>query len=436
MHFLMSALGSAGDVHPFIAVGQALRGRGHAVELLASPWFRERIEAAGLGFLPLGDVDDYERIVRLPGLWRPTRGFSLLVRELLAGLPAALEAARPRVRPDTVLVGSTLAWHLRLLQEQLGNPGATLHLSPMCIFSGDAPPCLPGFGGLDWLPPTAARAVLGVVERLFLEPLVAPGLNRVRARLGLPPVRRVMSGWLHSPDLVIAAWPAWFAPPQPDWPPQGVTTGFPFFSQAPALATTASDAAPGHPGPPVAPDPLEQFLAAGPPPVGITPGSAMAHGRDFFAKAVAACQALGLRAVLVTPYADQLPNPLPPDCLHLPYVPFERLVPRLAALVHHGGIGTCAQALAAGVPQLVCAFAHDQFDNAHRLQRLGVGLRVGRHAWTGRWTEALAVAVGSAEVAERCARAAVAMRDARDAADDIAQQLEALGARHHTGCWA
>jgi rhamnosyltransferase subunit B len=432
MHFLMSALGSAGDVHPFIALGQALQRRGHEVELLASPWFQARIEAAGLGFLPVGEVGDYERIVRLPGLWSPLRGFALLVRELLAGLLAAHAVALPRVRPDTVLVGSTLAWHLRLLQEQLGNPGATLHLSPMCLFSGASPPRLPGLGGLDWLPPTAARAVLSAVEGLFLDPLVAPALNRVRARLGLPPVRRVMSGWLHSPDLVIAAWPEWFAPPQPDWPPQAVVTGFPFFLQ-PGVGTTGPDDAlperPGSLGSVDALDPLAQFLAAGPPPVGITPGSAMAHGRGFFAKAVAACRALGLRAVLVTPYADQLPNPLPPNCLHLPYVPFQRLVPRLAALVHHGGIGTCAQALAAGVPQLVCAFAHDQFDNAHRLQRLGVGRHVGRYARTARWTEALALAVGSAEVAERCAQAAVAMRHSRDAADDIAQRLEALGAR-------
>jgi hypothetical protein len=58
-----------------------------------------------------------------------------------------------------------------------------------------------------------------------------------------------------------------------------------------------------------------------------------------------------------------------------------------------------------------------------------VGRHVGRHARTARWTGALAVAVGSAEVAERCAQAAVAMRHSRDAADDIAQRLEALGAR-------
>ncbi len=49
------------------------------------------------------------------------------------------------------------------------------------------------------------------------------------------------------------------------------------------------------------------------------------------------------------------------------------VLPRAAAFVHHGGIGTTAQALAAGVPQLVVPLAHDQPDNAVRVRRLGVG---------------------------------------------------------------
>lgn len=417
MHFLLSALGSAGDVYPFIAIGQALRARGHEVLLLASPWFRERIEAADLGFAAVGEVADYERIVASPDLWRPTRAFGLLVRELLAGLPVACEAARPHVRPDTVLVGSTLAWHLRLLQEQLGNPAATVHLSPMCIFSGDAPPRLPGIFPLDALPPAGARWLMGALEAVFLDPLVAPRLNRIRATMGLPPVRRVMSCWLHAPDRVIAAWPDWFAPPQPDWPPQVRTSDFPMLARPRAGAWEPALAR------------LDAFLAEGPPPVGITPGSAMAHGRLFLARALAACRALGRRAVVVTPYADQLPSQLPPACLHLDYLPFELLVPRLAALVHHGGIGTCAQALAAGVPQLVCAFAHDQFDNAARLERLGVGRRVGLHASQRRWTHALEALSGRPAVAASGREMAARMAASPGAAQQIAQQLEALGQR-------
>jgi rhamnosyltransferase subunit B len=49
------------------------------------------------------------------------------------------------------------------------------------------------------------------------------------------------------------------------------------------------------------------------------------------------------------------------------------------ALVHHGGIGTASQAFAAGIPQLITPFAHDQFDNAARIERLGCGFQVASH---------------------------------------------------------
>ena len=105
----------------------------------------------------------------------------------------------------------------------------------------------------------------------------------------------------------------------------------------------------------------------------MTPGSAMRHAQEFFAESVAACQRLGRRGLLLTRFAEQVPTDLPETIRHLEYVPFSRVLPRAAALVHHGGIGTTAQALAAGIPQLVMPLAHDQPDNAARLERLGVG---------------------------------------------------------------
>ena len=76
--------------------------------------------------------------------------------------------------------------------------------------------------GLHWprsWPRWAVRLVLALVERLMLDPVVRPDINRLRATLNLAPVRRVMSRWLHSPQRVICAFPDWFAAPQADWPP-------------------------------------------------------------------------------------------------------------------------------------------------------------------------------------------------------------------------
>jgi UDP:flavonoid glycosyltransferase YjiC (YdhE family) len=102
------------------------------------------------------------------------------------------------------------------------------------------------------------------------------------------------------------------------------------------------------------------------------PGSANTNASAFFAAAIAACQKLGRRGILLSRYRDHIPKDLPPEVLYCEFVPFSHLLPCSAALVHHGGIGTCGQGLAAGVPQIVMPMAYDQLDNASRLRRLGV----------------------------------------------------------------
>lgn len=422
MQFVVSALGSAGDVHPFIAISQTLQSRGHRVQMIAAPYFEPRIRRAGIGFTPLGAPGDFERLLQRPELWHPRRSGRFLIDELLNHLLDAVAVTTAAISQpgDTVLVGSTLSWGVRLVQEHSGLPAATVHLSPLCLPSAVRPPVLPGIGDLSWLPVWALRALQSAVERLLIDPWVAPRLNRIRAGMGLAPVRRVLSRWLHSPDLVIGAWPDWFAPLQPDWPAQTRTCGFPLFDERPHHGSGSGnglDAA------------LDAFLSAGPAPIGITPGSAMAHGAAFFARALEACTALGHRALLISPFPDQLPAALPAGALQVPYAPFSALLPRLKGLVHHGGIGTSAQALAAGIPQLVVPFAHDQFDNAARLRRLGVAVTLDAAAPVTDWR------VGVRELLDAPGRAvalhcnAQRMALARPAAADIADLLESLGQR-------
>lgn len=412
MHILISCVGSAGDVHPFIAIGSALARRGHDVELLTSPHFKTRIEAAGLAFVPVGTEADFERVVQRAALWNPRRSFPVLWQEMQPRLVEAHRILVDRVQPGrSVLVGSTLAWPVRLAQETHGLPAVTVHLSPICIFSARAPAVLPGIGNLGGWPAPLVRAIQAGVERGYLDRVLAPGFDEIRHGLGLPPVRRVMGHWVNSPQRVVCAWPGWFAPRQSDWPGQAMTTGFPRW--------------PGPAGKTLDPT-LVAFLEAGPPPIGFTPGSAMAHGREFFARAVAACAASGQRGLLITPYADQLPHPLPSFAHAVSYAPFDLLLPRLAALVHHGGIGTTAQALAAGLPQGLAPFAHDQFDNAARLVRRGVGLRLGPGH---RGARALARLLTDPAIAAACRRDAALMREEHDAADRIADVIEQLDPR-------
>jgi len=122
------------------------------------------------------------------------------------------------------------------------------------------------------------------------------------------------------------------------------------------------------------------FCRAGAAPVAFTFGTGMAHSADLFRSALEACKLLGVRGILLTRYRDQLPDPLPSPVLHCAFAPFQKLFPHCAAVVHHGGIGTVAKAMAAGIPQLIHPICFDQIDNGMRAKRLGVGLclRAGR----------------------------------------------------------
>src|SRR5262249_12432573 len=151
--------------------------------------------------------------------------------------------------------------------------------------------------------------------------------------------------------------PEWFAKPQKDWPPNSVLTGFPVHRTEGRETLSAE---------------LQAFLGAGSAPVVFTAGSAMGSAREHFRKAAKVVGLTGVRAIFVTVFSDQVRDVVPANSIHIQYAPFDQLLPRAAAIVHHGGIGTSAQALAAGTKQLVIPLAHDQFDNAERLRAINV----------------------------------------------------------------
>lgn len=358
MRILIYAMGSAGDVHPFVGIGRALQARGHEVFVITSAWFEDVVRRAGLEFRAMGTIADFEKIQGDPHLWHPTRALPSVIRNAVnPTYGVVLDTARELHLPGrTLIVASSLGWGALAARELLGIPVATVHLAPALFISSHRQPQLHGApvpqSAPRWLKSLQWQAAEKVVDHHVL-----PALNSFRRDLGLPPARGMLHHW-HSPDRVIALFPDWFAPPQPDWPEQTRVTGFPMFDES---------------GQREVPRELLDFLDAGDPPVVFTPGSAMDRGGRFFAEAVAALRLLGRRGILLSRFADTIPSGLPDGVRHFPYIPFSRLLPRCAALAYHGGVGTCAQALHAGIPHLVQPMAHDQLDNLSRVRDLGVG---------------------------------------------------------------
>ncbi len=411
-HFLLTPVGSSGDVHPFVGFGRVLRARGHDVTVLTAEPFRRISENAGLRFVGTHSEEDFDRMTKHPDLWHSRRGLTLVLsasasvmRDDYARIEQVYEPGR------TVLVGHALSFATRVFEEVHRAPAATVHLAPS-IFRSDyqQPAAAPGVDFSGW-PVWGKRLMWRVVDHLMIDPVILPEFNRWRSELALPPVSRVLKQWLHSPRRVVGLFPEWFAPIQPDWPPQLRLTGFPLYDEPDDHRLSAG---------------LQAFLDQGSPPILFTPGSANRAAAPFFAAALDATRRLGRRALFLTRYPEQLPMTLGSDAWHESYVPFSQVLPRCAAIVHHGGIGTCAQALAAGVPQLTMPLGFDQPDNTMRLWRLGVARWVRPQVFQGeRVAAALASLLNDPKVAERCQHWAGEIRRT-DAVAETGAVLEAL----------
>lgn len=392
MRVLLVSIGTAGDLLPFVALGKALRRRGNDVTVLGNGYFRDVAEREGLRFVAVIPAEEHTERARRRNEWNMRRSFTEGGKNLLADMPRVYEAvAAHHVPGETVVAAAGMMFGARIAQEKLGLPLATVHLSPLCFRTPSDDAAWP-----RWMPRPVRRALSGLIGR-GIDYFYGAQINAFRSRLGLAPASRILSHWWNSPQLVLGLFPDWLSPPLPDWPANVHLTGFPLYD---ALSPFAGD------------QELDAFLAAGSPPVVFSHSSAVLDGNRFFADSVAVAQALGRRAVLLTPHAGQVPRPLPPGVCHFPFVPHSRLLPRAAAVVHHGGIGTAFQGLAAGIPQLIVPVFLDQPDNGRRLERLGVAATVRRGTYRRRdVTRKLDRLLRSADVAARCREYAARCRE-------------------------
>jgi len=406
----MTPVGSAGDVHPFVGIGRALRARGHDVVIVTAAPFERMVTAAGLGFRETVSAEIFDRVSRHPDLWNSFRGLKLVLGTVASYLRLGYARVAEVYEPGTVLVGHALSFATRLFEDKHGVPAATLHLAPSIFRSDFEQPAVAPERDLTRAPRWIKRSFWWLVDRFLIDPLVVPQLNAFRRELGLPSVSRVFRHWVHSPQRVIGLFPDWFAPPQPDWPQALHLTGFPLYDESDQQQLSPA---------------LVEFLDAGSPPIVFTPGSANQNAASFFRAAIDAVARLNRRAVLLTRYTEHLPS-LPPTVLHEPYAPLSRLLPRCAALVHHGGIGTLAQGLAAGIPQLTMPMGFDQPDNTSRLLRLGVARWSEPSRFSGETAaRVLDALLSDPSVAASCADHATRLKDT-DALTRTCDLLEAL----------
>jgi UDP:flavonoid glycosyltransferase YjiC (YdhE family) len=366
---VLATFGTHGDVNPFIAIALRLRELGIAPLIASWPDYQEKVAAAGIAFHPVrpslaqmrADLGLDERAMMERAMADP----AFVIRDLsMPYLRLTYDDIGSALSGAHLVLTTVLAFSARLAAEKLGIPHLGVVLQPMLLASGYD----------SWLHPNAPRytAFMRSLGPLVTVPAVklmkkiaarwvAP-VQAFRQELGLPPDSgNPLYDWQHSPLGVLGVYSPLLGGLQPDYPPRTELTGFAFYDDDPENdAATRTE--------------LAEFLAAGPAPVAFVLGSsAYWAAGDFFDISRQVVEASKRRAVLVGGVDDVAGVHRSANMLVCRYVPYSALFPNAAAIVHQGGIGTLAQALRAGRPQIVVPFHGDQLDNGARAARLGAG---------------------------------------------------------------
>jgi UDP:flavonoid glycosyltransferase YjiC (YdhE family) len=381
---VLVTLGSLGDLHPFMALALALRARGAEPVLATSEDYRGKVTAAGIAFAPMRpsftDLETDLGMTRAQITARCVADQEFLVRKLVLPYVRCVYEDSLALSADAdLLVTSSLAIGTRLAAEKRGLPWIGVVLQPMLFLSAYDPPVIPHAefvsGLLRRLGPVPTSLLFALGKRATLG-MFAP-VARLRAEIGLPPSRLhpLFDGQFCSAG-ALGLYSDLLGGPQADHPARTRITGFATYDSADGRQSTL--------------DPqLAAFLDSGPAPLVFTLGSLIVNNPgSFYRESALAARRLQRRAVLLIgegattnrgPAGDARRNAgLDANLAHDPnlcivgYAPHSLLFPRAAAVVHQGGIGTLAQGLRSGRPQLVVPFFADQQDNAARAVRIGL----------------------------------------------------------------
>jgi rhamnosyltransferase subunit B len=360
-HYVVISVGTHGDIHPFMCIARALQSLGRHVTFVSHSYYAALAKEAGFPFIGLGTDEDYLRVLNNPNLWDPIKSFDAIFEKYGEGTSQILDAIRSlTLSSPPVVIAHPVAIPGAVIARDTGVVSSVVSasLAPSNFKTCHDPLTLGPAPIPAWVPMSWRRALWRFVEWRYLDPAAMPQLNAIRRAAGLPALSSFLGQLAESPDLSLTLFPSWFGPAKPDWPSPLLQGDFQLFEARAEHALSPE---------------LLAFLGSGEKPLVFTPGSGNLHAHHFFKCALAATEQLGRRAIFLTRERSQVPVSLPKTVLWQDYVPLGKLLATTDIFIHHGGIGSTAEALRAGVPQVITPYAWDQFDNGERIRRLGVG---------------------------------------------------------------
>lgn len=418
------AVGSRGDVQPYLALGIGLRAAGYRVRLVTLGGFEELVRERGLDHLVIGDAPQTIANTSAGRKWVKQRtsaagflrGFVRVAASLIEeGTARYWESCRDTeailVSPLGLLVGIHIA-------ERLGVP---------LIQAQYTVPVVPTRYSWDGRPQLSSAVTTGIASfvdtgfNFLIWSKLRRSINAARAKiLDLPPLHLLAPlETKKRKATVLAGYSPTVAPKPPDWGDWIHVTGYWFLEDLPGWTP---------------PRDLVDFLDSGAPPVFIGFGSIPFPNPEAATDLVVeAVTRAGYRAIVVAGGSGLATGQLSPEVLSVDAVPHRWLFSRVCAAVHHGGAGATAAALRAGLPSVVVPVFADQPFWAKRLFQLGAGpapipaarLTVDNLAQAIRATAAVPIRRRAAELGERIRRE-----------DGVARAVDVIDKQLRTGSWS
>lgn len=359
MNYLFYSLGTTGDALPFIKLAASLNSSGAKAAFIGNEKFAPLAKSVGVECFSVSSKAAYESTYNNPLTWSHIHAqnhynefhFPAIKPTFNTIQKVVQQGNRPVIIYQDTLSGA------RMAAEEFGLKSCQVVLAPQGIGSMLKPsyPMCRQVQERLWgeiFPQIREKAKKDTFDRL-----VRPLINPARKELGLAQWALTDLPDMESSPSVLALFPEWFKSNPGDWPKQLVNTGF-------ILGDTQNNDSNSQ---------LDEFINQYSSPLVFTFGTGIPVTSLLIDKIRQLCRVVGKPGVFVAHSQNErfIENGEYP-VLTLPSVPFSYLFARSALVIHHGGIGTCAQALASGAPQIISPYTFDQPDNAFLLWQLGI----------------------------------------------------------------
>lgn len=337
-NILIITHGSGGDVKPFIKIGRMIVTKGYNVTILTHCIYENEVKLNNLNFVAIDTYEEYKD-----------------KNDKLNYLSDAIKQSKEYIEFNKKYCGADRTYKEYKIISQYCDPDTIIIFRHRFSLAGLLA------AEKYRLPAISVFLAPNYIQHLQLhEELIGKEMrneiNIVRGKIGLEEISN-WTEWMCSPKLKIGLWPNWYAKEEIESINNMFAIGFPEKKNINKYEI---------------PDKIKEFIKGKKKIAIITAGTSNAINPNFYKIAAESCIKAKINGILITAFDEFVPRNLPSTILRLKEAPLKNIMPYANVIIHHGGIGTCSEALACGIPQLIMAHLADRPDNANRLKKLGV----------------------------------------------------------------